>query len=113
METGIGGAVLTIVAKKMTPKAFCEGTSRSRVKGSRMREYLSGRGEYLSAIRESDVLGNVPRDREDIVFFIGKVIVRHRGVYCSGRRGSLLRTLRLPWYSFSFFFLCHSLPLLS
>ena len=88
MGTGIGGAVLTVVAEKMTLKAFHEGTSRSRAKGSRMREYLSGKGEYLSAIRELDVLGNVPRDREDIVFFVGKVIVRHGGVYCSGRRGS-------------------------
>ena len=90
----IGGAVLSIVAEKMASKAFSEGTGRSRVKGSRTREYLSGRGEYPSAIRELDVLGSVPGGREGIIFFVGKVVIRCGRVYCGGRRGSRRRWRR-------------------
>ena len=53
-----------------------------------MREYLSGRGENLSAIGESDVLGSIPGDREGIIFFVGKVAIRCGRVYCGGRGGS-------------------------
>ena len=91
METGIGGAVLMIVTKKMASKAFSQGASRSRAKRSRTRKYLSGRGENSSAIRESDVLSSIPGDREGIVFLVCKVVVRCGRVYCGGRGGSRRR----------------------
>ena len=79
---GIGGAVLTIVAEKMTMKAFGQRTSRSRIKGIRLREDTSGRRENTSAIRESDVLGCISRNGEGMVFFISVIVVRGRRVYC-------------------------------
>ena len=50
-----------------------------------MRKYLSRRGENPGTIWESDMLSNVPGDREGVVFFIGKVIIISGRVYCSGR----------------------------
>ena len=63
----IGGAILLIVAETMTLKAFSQGTSRSRSKSIRTRKYLGGGGEYASAVRESNVLGSIPRDWESSV----------------------------------------------
>ena len=83
--TGIGGAVLTIVAEKMAAKTFGEEASRSRAKSSRTRKHLSGRGENPSAIWEPDMLSSIPRDRESIVFLISRVVVRCRRVHCGGR----------------------------
>ena len=71
MRAHVGGAILSIVAKTMTPKAFGQGTSRSRSKSIRARKYPSGGGEYASAIRESNVLGGIPRDWESPVVQIG------------------------------------------
>ena len=70
MGTGIGGAVLSIVAKKMTSKAFGKRASRGQMKSSWTRKYLSGRREYTSAVREADVLSRVSRDRECSVVWI-------------------------------------------
>ena len=83
--TGIGGAVLTIVAEKMAAKTFRQEACRGRTESSRMRKDLSGRGENLSAIRESNMLSSIPRDRESIVFLISRVVVRCRRVHCGGR----------------------------
>ena len=71
MRACIGGAILSIVAEMMTPKAFGQGTSRSRLKIVRARKYPSGGGEYASAIGESNVLGDIPRDWESPVVWIG------------------------------------------
>ena len=43
----------------------------SRSKGIRAREYSSGGGEYVRAIREADMLGCVPRDRKSSVVRVG------------------------------------------
>ena len=65
------------------------------MKSSRTRKYLSRRGENPGAIWESDMLSNVPGDREGVVFFIGKVIIIISGrVYCSGRGGNRQRWRR-------------------
>ena len=53
-----------------------------------MRKYLSGGGENLSAIGELDVLSSIPGDREGIVFFVSRAVVRCGRVYCGGRGGS-------------------------
>ena len=58
------------------------------MKSSRMRKYLSGRGENPSAIRESDVLSSVPEDREGVPFLVSRVVVGCGRVYCSGGGGS-------------------------
>ena len=58
------------------------------MKGARMRKYLSGGGENLSAIGESDMLSSIPEDRESIVFFVSGVIFRCGKIYCSGGRES-------------------------
>ena len=88
MGAGISGEVLTIVAKKMTMKAFGQRTSRSGVIAFRLREDLSRRREDLSAIWESDVLWCVLRDGEGMVFFICVAVIRGGRVYYGGRRGS-------------------------
>ena len=58
------------------------------MKSSRTRKYLSRRRENLGTIWESDMLSNVPGDREGVVFFISRVVVISGRVYCSGRGGS-------------------------
>ena len=88
MGAGIGGAVLTIVTEKMAAKTFRQEACRGRTESSRMRKDLSGRGENLSAIRESNMLSRVPGDWEGVVFLISGVIVGCRRVYCGGRGGS-------------------------
>ena len=64
MRARVGEAILSIVTEMMTPKAFGQGTSRSGLESTRARKYPSGGGEYVSAIRESNVLGGIPRDWE-------------------------------------------------
>ena len=71
MRAHIGGAILSIVAETMTLKAFGQGTSRSGSKSIRARKYPSGGGEYVSAVRESNVLGSVPGDWESSVVRVG------------------------------------------
>ena len=71
MRACVGGAILLIVAKTMTPKAFGQRTSRSRLKSVRARKYPSGGGEYTSAVRESNVLGGIPGDWESPVVRVG------------------------------------------
>ena len=71
MRACVGGAILSIVAEKMTPKVFSQGTSRSRSKSVRARKYSSGGGEYASAIGELNVLGIIPRDWESSVVRVG------------------------------------------
>ena len=63
----VGGAILSIMAETMTPKAFSQRTSRSGSKHVRARKYPSGGGEYMRAVRESNVLGGIPRDWESSV----------------------------------------------
>ena len=58
------------------------------MKSSRMRKYLSRRGENPGTIWESDMLSNVPGDREGVVFFVSKVIIISGRVDCGGRGGS-------------------------
>ena len=74
MRAGIGETVLLIMAEKMASKTLSQRASRSRAKGTRVGEYLSGRGEDLSAIGELNMLGSIPGDREGIVFIISRVI---------------------------------------
>ena len=64
------------------------------MKSSRTRKYLSRRGENPDTIWELDMLGNVPGDRESIVFLISKVIIFSGGVYYGGRGGSHRRWRR-------------------
>ena len=71
MRACVGGAVLSIMAKTMTPKAFSQRTSRGGSKCIRAREYSSGGGENASAVRESNVLSGVPRDWESPVVWVG------------------------------------------
>ena len=71
MRACVGGAVLSIVAETMTPKAFGQRTSRSGSKCVRARKYLSRGREYASAIRESNVLGGIPRNWEGSVVWVG------------------------------------------
>ena len=70
MRAHVGGAILSIVAEMMTLKAFSQGTSRSGSKSVGARKYPSGGREYASAIRESNVLGSIPRDWECSVVWI-------------------------------------------
>ena len=88
MGAGIGGAVLLIVAKKMTVKLFSQRASGSGVTAFRLREDTSRGREDSSAIGESNVLCCVMRDREGMVLFISVAVIRGGRVYCSGRRGS-------------------------
>ena len=67
----VGGAVLLIVTEIMTSKALCHGSCRSRSKFHRARKYLSGGGEHTSAIRETDMLGSISRNRKSSVVRIG------------------------------------------
>ena len=46
----------------MTPKALSQRTSRGGSNRVRVREYSSRGRENVSAIRESNVLGGIPRD---------------------------------------------------
>ena len=71
MRASVGGAILSIVAETMTPKTFGQGTSRSRLKSIGVRNYPGGGGEYVSAIRESNVLDSIPRDWESSVVWVG------------------------------------------
>ena len=71
MRAYVGGAILLIMAEKMTPKAFGQGTCRSRLKSVRARKYSGGGGEYASAVRELNVLGSIPRDWESPVVRVG------------------------------------------
>ena len=66
----VGWAILSIVAEKMTPKAFCQRASKSRSKSVRARENSSGGREYASAVGEADMLSCVPGDRESSVVWI-------------------------------------------
>ena len=70
MRACVGGEILSIVAETMTPKAFGQRTSRSGSKSIRARKYPSGRGEYASAVGESNVLGSIPRDWESPVVWV-------------------------------------------
>ena len=67
MGARVGWTILSVVAEKMTPKTLCQGTSRSGSKSVRARKYLSGGGEYMSAIREANMLNSVSRDWESSV----------------------------------------------
>ena len=67
MGASVGWTILSIVAEKMTPKALCQRASGSRSKSIRAREYLSGGGEYMSAVREANMLSDVSGDREDTI----------------------------------------------
>ena len=88
MRARVGGAILSIVAKTMTLKAFGQGTRRSRLKSIGVRKHPGGGREYTSAIGESNVLGGIPRDREGSVVRVGYVVIRIGRVYCGrGRRG--------------------------
>ena len=71
MRARVGGAVLSIVTKMMTLKAFSQRTSRCRLKCIWVREYSSGGRENASAIRELNVLGGIPRDWEGSVVRVG------------------------------------------
>ena len=71
MGACVGWAILSIVAEKMTPKTLCQGTSRGGSKSVRARKYLSGGGEYTSAIREMNMLGDVSGDWESSVVGVG------------------------------------------
>ena len=71
MRARVGGAVLLIVTKMMTLKAFSQRTSRSGSKHIRARKYPSGGGEYASAVRESNVLVDIPMDGERHVVRVG------------------------------------------
>ena len=71
MRARVGGAILSIVAEMMTPKAFGQRTSRSGSKSVRARKYPSGGGEYTSAVGESNVLGGIPRDWESPIVWVG------------------------------------------
>ena len=59
----------------MTPKALCQRASGSRPKSVGVREYPSGGREYTSAVREANVLSDVPGDREGTIVRVGQVIV--------------------------------------
>ena len=52
MRARVGGAILSIVAKTMTLKAFGQGTSGSRLKSIGVRKHPGGGREYTSAIGE-------------------------------------------------------------
>ena len=67
MGACVGWTILSIVAEKMTPKALCQRASRDRPKSVRVREYLSGGGEYTSAIREANMLSGISGDWESSV----------------------------------------------
>ena len=71
MRAHVGGAVLSIMAETMTPKAFSQRTSRGGLKHVRAREYSSRGGENVSAVRESNVLSGIPRDWESPVVWVG------------------------------------------
>ena len=57
------------------------------MKSSRMRKYLSRRGENPSAIRESDVLSSVPGDRTGVAFLVSRVIIRCEEFTVVGEEG--------------------------
>ena len=82
MGAGISGAVLTIVAEKMTTKAFGQRTSRSGAAAFRLREDPSRGREDLGTIRELDVLCCISMDGEGVVLFIGVTVIRGGKVYC-------------------------------
>ena len=67
MRACVGGAVLSIVTEIMTSKALCHGACRGRSKSNGVRKYLSGRGEYTSAIREVNMLGGISGDWEGTI----------------------------------------------
>ena len=71
MRAHVGGAVLLIVADTMTPKTLGQRISRGRLKRVRARGYPSRGGEYVSAIRELNVLGGIPRDWESSIVRVG------------------------------------------
>ena len=71
MGTSVGWTILSIVAEKMTLKALSQRASRSRLKSIRAREYLSGGGEYTSAIREANMLSGVSGDWEGAIVQVG------------------------------------------
>ena len=70
MGACVGWTILSIVAKKMTSKALRKRAGGSRSKGVRAREYSSGGGEYVRAVREVNVLSCVSRDREGSVVWV-------------------------------------------
>ena len=67
----VGWTVLSIVAEKMALKALRQRASGSGPKGVRAREYLSGGGEYTSAVREANMLSDVSGDREATIVRVG------------------------------------------
>ena len=71
VRASVGGAILSIVAKKMTPKALHKRTSWSWSEGIKVRKYASGRGEYTSTIRELNMLGSISGDREGSIVRVG------------------------------------------
>ena len=71
MGAHVGWTILLIVAEKMTPKTLCQGTNRSGLKSGRVRKYLSGGGEYTSAVREANMLSDVSGDREGTIVRVG------------------------------------------
>ena len=70
MGAGVGWAVLSIVAEKMTPKALCQRASRGRPKSVGVRKYPSGGGEYTRAVWEANVLSDVSGNRESAVVWV-------------------------------------------
>ena len=67
----VGWAILSIVAKKMTPKALSQRTSGSRPKCVGARKYMSGGREYTHAVQEANVLSDVLGNRESAVVRVG------------------------------------------
>ena len=66
----VGWAVLSIVAKKMTPKALCQRASGNRPKSVGAREYPSGGREYSSAVRKVNMLSDVPGNGEGAIVWV-------------------------------------------
>ena len=71
MGACVGWTILSIVAEKMTPKTLHQRTSGSGPKSVRAREYLSGGGEYMSAVGESNMLSGVSGDWESSIVRVG------------------------------------------
>ena len=70
MGASVGWTILSIVAEKMASKALRQRAGGSWLKSVRVRENSSGGREYVSAVREADVLSCVSRDRESPVVWI-------------------------------------------
>ena len=71
MGAHVGWAILLIVAEKMTPKALHQRASGSGSKSIWAREYSSGGGEYMSAVREANMLSSISGDWEGTIVRVG------------------------------------------